>query len=67
VVKKVVLRESQAPYTLAVGDEIMATVAIRGGWHARELQGKVKHAGGKWNPRRRVWEIRYDRMVELGL
>ncbi len=43
------------------------TVAIRIGWHEKELQGKVKRAGGKWNPRRRVWEIRYDRMVELGL
>ncbi len=26
-----------------------------------------QRAGGKWNPMRRVWELRYDRVVELGL
>jgi hypothetical protein len=32
-----------------------------------ELQRKVKQAGGKWNPTRRLWEIRYDQAVKLGL
>ncbi len=32
-----------------------------------ELQRKVKQAGGKWNPARRLWEIRYDQAVKLGL
>jgi hypothetical protein len=36
-------------------------------WREIELRSKVKQAGGKWNPKRRVWEMRYDRVVELGL
>lgn len=31
------------------------------------LQKKVKQAGGIWNRNRQLWEIRYDRVVELGL
>ena len=27
----------------------------------------VKQAGGTWNPERRVWQLRYDRVVALGL
>jgi hypothetical protein len=27
----------------------------------------VKRAGGTWNPDRKVWELRYDRAVALGL
>jgi hypothetical protein len=28
---------------------------------------RVKQAGGTWNPERRVWHLRYDRVVALGL
>ena len=28
---------------------------------------QVKQAGGTWNPERRVWQLRYDRVVALGL
>jgi len=28
---------------------------------------RVKQAGGTWNPERRVWQLRYDRAVALGL
>lgn len=31
------------------------------------LQKKVKQAGGIWNRNRQLWEIRYDRVVEMGL
>ena len=31
------------------------------------VRGQVKQAGGKWNPDRKVWEMRYDRAVALGL
>jgi hypothetical protein len=27
----------------------------------------VKQAGGAWNPDRTVWQLRYDRVVALGL
>jgi hypothetical protein len=31
------------------------------------LRHQVKQAGGTWDPERRVWELRYDRAVTLGL
>jgi hypothetical protein len=31
------------------------------------VRGRVKQAGGTWNPERRVWQLRYDRVVALGL
>ena len=42
-------------------------VGLRIDWREMELRSKVKQAGGKWNSKRRVWEMRYDRVVELGL
>jgi len=27
------------------------------------VQRQVKNAGGRWNPQRGVWELRYDRVV----
>ena len=32
-----------------------------------ELPGQVKQVGGKLNRRRKVWELRYDRVVALKL
>jgi hypothetical protein len=32
-----------------------------------ELQRRVKQAGGKWNPARRLWELRYGQVVALKL
>ncbi len=31
------------------------------------VRDRVKQAGGTWNPQRRVWQLRYDRVVALGL
>jgi hypothetical protein len=31
------------------------------------VRDRVKQAGGTWNPKRRVWQLRYDRVVALGL
>ncbi|MGH7309594.1 MAG: hypothetical protein ACREK6_12930 [Candidatus Rokuibacteriota bacterium] len=31
------------------------------------VHDRVKQAGGRWNPERRVWQLRYDRVVALGL
>ncbi|MBI3246582.1 MAG: hypothetical protein HYZ50_08760 [Deltaproteobacteria bacterium] len=31
------------------------------------LRQQIKRAGGKWNPHRRVWEVRYDQVLALGL
>jgi len=31
------------------------------------MRQRVKSAGGQWDSRRRVWKLRYDRAVALGL
>jgi hypothetical protein len=31
------------------------------------MQRNVRRAGGKWNPQRRLWEMRYDQAVAQGL
>ena len=31
------------------------------------IRDQVKQAGGTWNPERRIWLLRYDRVVALGL
>ena len=31
------------------------------------LQNRIKRAGGKWNPAKKVWEVKYGRAVETGL
>jgi len=31
------------------------------------VRDQVKRAGGTWNPDRRVWQVRYDRVIALGL
>lgn len=32
-----------------------------------EVRRRVKHAGDRWNPARRVWMLRYDQVIALGL
>src|SRR5262245_46868107 len=32
-----------------------------------EVRRQVKGAGGRWDPQRCVWELRYDRVVASGL
>lgn len=46
------------------GDSI---VAIRVNWGEADVARQVKRAGGKWNPQKKVWELRYDQVVQLGL
>ncbi|MBN2085903.1 MAG: hypothetical protein JW748_11845 [Anaerolineales bacterium] len=42
-------------------------VSVRIGYDEADLRRKIKAAGGKWNGKTRVWRIRYDKAVELGL
>ena len=32
-----------------------------------ELRGRIKQAGGRWDAQRRVWELRYEQAVALGV
>ncbi len=42
-------------------------VALRIAWGGYELRRIVKRAGRKWDPVRRVWRLRRDRVVEQGI
>jgi hypothetical protein len=44
-----------------------AIVGVRVAFEEIELQRRIKQAGGKWNPARRVREMRYDQAMTLGL
>ena len=41
-------------------------VALRIGWKEDALPQQVRQAGGRWNARRRLWEIRDDKTLALG-
>jgi hypothetical protein len=42
-------------------------VALRIGFAEVALRERVKQAGGKWNPRQKVWELCYGHVVALNL
>jgi hypothetical protein len=42
-------------------------VGVRVAVHEVALQRQVKLAGGRWHPAHRVWELRRDQALQLGL
>ena len=46
---------------------IEAFVAVRVDWHESELRQKVKAAGGKWDPMKRVWRLGRKHVESLDL
>ncbi len=42
-------------------------LALRVGWRERDLQRRVKSAGGRWDPPRRVWMLKRDAAERLDL
>jgi hypothetical protein len=42
-------------------------VGVRVAVHEVALQRQVKLVGGRWNPSHRVWELRRDQALQLGL
>ena len=42
-------------------------VALRVAIHERDVQHAIRAVGGVWNRAKRVWELRYDQAVSLGL
>ena len=57
-------REWEPPPSRLAADTV---VGVRVGFAEVEMRAQVKQAGGKWNPSRKVWELRYDRLVALKL
>ena len=46
--------------------ELTAIVQLRVEGYEKAWQAKVREAGGLWNPSARVWEIRYERALDIG-
>jgi hypothetical protein len=42
-------------------------VDLRVGWGEANLADKIKYAGGRWDGVNKVWVLRYDLAVKLGL
>jgi hypothetical protein len=57
-------RNWQPPRPRFAHDQI---VGLRVAFTDVAVRDRVKQAGGTWNPERRVWQLRYDRAVALGL
>ena len=44
-----------------------ALMAIHVGADERTLQQQVRQAGGRWDSQRKVWSLRHERVIALGL
>ena len=61
IVKEYDWRSSEQPQP---SDRLMQ---IRVAVSEMEVRQRIKEAGGRWNPQLRVWELRHDQVVALGL
>ncbi len=67
-VKTVELIVEETPYTpTVIAYKPQTLVGLQVGYEEAEIKRLVKAAGAKWNPTRRVWELRYDKAVVLEL
>jgi hypothetical protein len=57
-------RDWEPPRSRFAHDQI---VGLRVAFAEAAVRERVKQAGGTWNPEQRVWQLRYDRVIELGL
>ena len=57
-------RDWEPPRPRFADDQI---VGLRVAFADVAVRERVKQAGGTWNPERRVWLLRYERVVALGL
>ena len=57
-------RDWEPPHPPVTNDRI---VAVRVAFAEVALRTRVKQVGGQWNPERKLWEIRHDHAVALGL
>ena len=44
-----------------------ALVEVKVAWGEAGLGRQVRRAGGRWNADKKVWELRYDQVMALGL
>lgn len=66
--KTVELIVAEAPYVPPAARLKPETIiGLQVGLKEYDVQRLVKAAGGKWNPTRRVWELRYEKALALNL
>ena len=58
---------SGRPQAAPAGGLAARPVALRIDWWERDLQQRVKSAGGRWDPGRKVWMLRRDVAERLDL
>jgi hypothetical protein len=64
-VELIIERSPWEPPPLQWSDDTV--VALHVAAPERAVRQQVKTAGGKWNPKEMVWELRYEQVVALGL
>jgi len=65
--KTVELIIEEEPWTPQAAAPADVLVPIRLAWSEVTLRQQVKQEGGRWDPQRQVWEVRYTQAVALGL
>lgn len=65
--KTIELIIEESPYAPSPKIKPDAIVGLRIALNESGLQKRIKQASGVWNRNRQLWDIRYDRVVELGL
>ena len=40
---------------------------IRIGYNEVELRSRIKACGGKWDPRKKIWQLSYEKIKKLDL
>ena len=65
--KTVELIVEETPWKPRESSEAERIVRLRVGREETRVRAAVKGAGGRWNPQDRLWELRQDEAVALGL
>lgn len=65
--KTVELAVDEVPWQPAAGVDPDQIVPLRIGFDEKDMQLRVKAAGGRWDAKGVVWRLRYAEVVELGI
>jgi hypothetical protein len=65
--KTVELVVDEVPWQPASGVDPEQIVPLRIGFDEKDLQQRVKAAGGRWDAKAVVWRLTYSKVTELGI
>ena len=55
------------PYVPENSAKYFAEVSVRIEYHEKELQARAKSCGGRWDPRQKIWRMRFKDALDMGL